>query len=313
MLDIHALQVFYEAYKTGSFTAAARKLSMTQPAVSMQIKTLEDYLQVQLFERNGRYMRLTNAGQALVPRAKQLIEMAIGTEETIRAANNEVMGDLVIGCSVHSANSVLIHIVSRFQHLYPNVRISIPTVSQDELFHKLDSGEFDLGVLSVFRRCERIQCTPFFDDQIVLVAPVSHPFAEEYAVAPESLLGQQYVCQDDRSACRYAVADALRPYGIDTGQFDIRMELGSHGAIIAAVEHGIGLSFVSLLEAAPALAHGNLHIIDISGVQMVTTVQLAYSKTQAASLAAMKFKAFVEHPQTVAQIQMLTQGVIAGG
>jgi DNA-binding transcriptional LysR family regulator len=86
MLDIHALQVFCEAAHANNFTLAAKKLNMTQPAVSMQIKTLEDQLQVKLFERHGRSMQVTQAGQALIPRARHIIALAIQTEELMRAA-----------------------------------------------------------------------------------------------------------------------------------------------------------------------------------------------------------------------------------
>ena len=308
MLDIHALQVFYEASQLGSFTAAARTLNMTQPAVSMQIKTLEDYLQVQLFERQGRSIQLSKAGQALVPLARQIIEMTIKTEKMLRGANGAVMGNLTIGTSVPSANRVLVHLIARFQKLYPNVRIALPLVSQEELLDKLNSGVYDFGVLNLVNRCEQITCMPFFDDRVVLVAPTQSNFTPEREIEPAALLNQYFVCQDDRSACRYAVGDALKPYGIDINDLDIRMEIGSHSAILAAVEHGIGMSFISLLEAAPVLARGQVRIVDIRGVHLITHVHLAASSAHITTPVGIKFLAFMEHPQTVAHIRLLTQG-----
>ncbi|MCB9452885.1 MAG: LysR family transcriptional regulator [Anaerolineaceae bacterium] len=310
MLDIHALQVFFEASKTGSFTAAARTLNMTQPAVSMQIKTLEDYLQVQLFERQGRSIHLSKAGQAFVPLARQIIEMTIKAEKMIRGANSAVMGNLTIGTSVPSANRVLVHLLARFQKLYPNVRISLPLVSQEELLDKLTSGIYDFGVLNVVGRCEQVTCMPFFDDRIVLVAPTMPAFGLEREIEPAELLNQHFVCQDHHSACRYAVGDALKPYDIDINEFDIRMEIGSHSAIIAAVEHGVGVSFISLLEAAPALAQGQIRIVDVRGVRLNTHVHMAASKAHITTPVGIKFQAFMEHPQTIAHTRLLTQGAI---
>lgn len=312
MLDIHALQVFYEASKTGSFTAASRTLNMTQPAVSMQIKTLEDYLQVQLFERHGRSIQLTKAGEALVPLSRQIIEMTIKTEKTIRGANSAVMGNLTIGTSVPSANRVLVHLLSRFHVLYPDVRISLPLVSREELLEKLISGTYDFGVLNLVNRCEQVSCMPFFDDRIVLVAPALPTFKIDREIEPTELLNQPFVCQDDHSACRYAVGDALKPYDIDINEFDIRMEIGSHSAIIAAVEHGVGLSFISLLEAAPALAQGQVRIINVRGVHLTTHVHMAVSSSHIASPVGIKFQAFMDHPQTLAHIRLLTQGATSG-
>jgi DNA-binding transcriptional LysR family regulator len=308
MLDIHALQVFYEASQSGSFTAAARTLNMTQPAVSMQIKTLEDYLQVQLFERQGRSIQLTKAGQALVPLARQIIEMTIKTEKMLRGANGAVMGNLTIGTSVPSANRVLVHLIARFQKLYPNVHISLPLVSQEELLDKLTSGAYDFGVLNLVNRCEQVTCMPFFDDRIMLVAPTLSTFTPEREIEPAALLEQPFVCQDHQSACRYAVGDALKPYNIDINDLDIRMEIGSQSAIIAAVEHGIGMSFISLLEVAPALARGQVRIVDVRGVRLITHVNLAASSTHITTPLGIKFLAYMEHPQTVAHIRLLTQG-----
>ncbi|NWG16046.1 MAG: LysR family transcriptional regulator [Chloroflexi bacterium] len=312
MLDIHALQVFYEATQTGSFTAAARALNMTQPAVSMQIKALEDYLQVQLFERQGRSVRLTKAGQALVPYARQIIEMTVGAEKLLRGANGAVMGNLTIGTSVPSANSVLVHLIARFQKLYPNVRITLPLVSQEELLDKLTSGIYDFGVMNVINRCEQITCMPFFEDRIVLVAPTGASFKLGREIEPTALLDEPFVCQDHHSACRYAVGDALKAFGIEVSELNIRMEIGSHSAIIAAVEHGIGLSFLSLLEVAPALAQGHLRIVDVRDLHLVTHVHLAACSTHITTPVGMKFLAFMEHPQTLAHIRLLTQGAASG-
>ncbi len=312
MLDVHALQVFYEAAKTNSFTAAAHALNMTQPAVSMQIKTLEDYLQVQLFDRQGRSVRLTKAGQALVPHARRIIEMTVDAEKLLRGSNGEVMGHLTIGTSVPSANRVLVYLLARFQKLYPHVQIALPLVSQDELIAKLTSGEFDFGVMNVVNRCEQVTCTPFFEDWVVLVAPNTSSVTIPRVIEPQELLDYEFVCQDQRSACRYAVGDALRPFGIDIKDLRIRMEIGSHSALIGAVEHGIGLSFISLLEAAPAMANGLLRVVDIRDVQLTTHVHLAASTSSVSTPVGVKFLAFVEHPQTTAQIRLLTQGIMLG-
>lgn len=311
MLDIHALQIFYEAAKSGNFTSAAQNLNMTQPAVSMQIRSLEDYLQVKLFERNGRSMHLTKAGQALVPRAREILQLTIRTEEFIRTANDEVIGDLVIGCSLPSADNVLIHLAARFQQLYPLVRIRIPTVSTEELIDKIISGQYDLGVMHILNNCAPLECLPFFKDQIVMIASVDHPLNQEKSIAPAALVGQRFVCQHEGAACRYAVSEALKPYGIDTAQFNIRMEISNHSAIVAAVEHGVGLAFVSHLEAASGLAQGSIRVIDIDGISLVTSIGLAFSKAHSASLARMKFKAFLAHERTQVEIKRMTQAVYA--
>lgn len=310
MIDIHALQVFYEASRNGSFTAAGHVLNMTQPAVSMQIKSLEEYLQVKLFVRDGRHMRLTKTGQALVPLAQQLIELNINTEQVIRDSNGQVVGDLVIGCSAPSATYVLPHLIARFQRLYPNVRVSMPVVSHEELVEKLHVGGFDFGVMSVIERCQHVTCVPFFQDQIVLIAPASHPFAAKGKVAPAELLAERFICQDRQSACRYAVGEAFEAFGVDINQFDIGMEIGTPEAIVMAVEHGMGLSFVSMLNAAPRVALGRLAILEVEGVTLHTSIHLGYSTSRVGAPVQTKFRDFVRHPQTQSFVGLLTEGRI---
>lgn len=309
MLDIHALHIFYEAAQARSFTAAAHALNMTQPAVSMQIKALEDHLQVKLFQRSGRTMQLTKAGQALLPRAKEILDMAINTEQVLRTANDEVMGDLVIGCSVPAASQVLIRVAAQFQQQYPLVRIRIPTVSKEELINKLTSGQYDFGIMNIVDRCDSVECLPFFKDEIVLIASVDHPFSQETHILPQDLRGERFVCQGPDSACRYVVKDALRPYGVDTSNFDVRMEIGSYGAIVSAVAYGIGLAFVSRLETIGAVSQGTVRTIRIDGVDLRATVGIGYSNTHATSLAALKFKAFITHANTRAQIAQMTHEI----
>jgi len=313
MLDIHALRVFYLAAEVGSFTAAAHKLNMTQPAVSMQVRALEEHLQVKLFERSGRAIHLTKAGQALLPRAREIVEMVITTEEFIRMSNDEVLGDLLIGCSLPSTSSVFIQLAARFQAFYPLVRVRIPAMSKSELTEKIISGQMDYGIMSVVNHCAPLECLPLFKDQIVLIAAIDHPFSQRTSIRPQDLTGQHFVCQGEDSACRQAVRDTLRPFGVEVERFDIRMEIGNHSAIITAVECGVGLSFVSRLDAQSALARGTIQIVPVEGVQLSAAVGLAYSNAQAASLVALKFRTFLNHERTRQEIHQLTQKAYARG
>lgn len=307
MLDVHALQVFCEAARSRSFTAAAHKLNMTQPAVSMQIKTLEDQLQIKLFERNGRSVQLTKAGQALLSRAARIVDLSIQTEEFMRAANEEVLGDLVIGCSLPSTHDILIHLAARFQQLYPLVRIRIPTVSNEELVDKIASGQFDFGMMNIVNYCDPVECLSLFQDRIILVAPAGYPFGHDDAVKPTDLLAHPFVCQGKHSACHYAVRDALSPHDIDISQFDVRMEIHNHRAIIAAVERGVGLSFVSQLDAQTALQRGTIRAIKIDEIDLSTDVGLAYSASHTTSVTGLKFKEFITHAHTHREVKRLIQ------
>ncbi|HEC22355.1 MAG TPA: LysR family transcriptional regulator [Chloroflexi bacterium] len=310
-LEIHTLRVFLEAAKTQSFSEAARSLKLSQPAVSMQIRALEDYLQVELFERSPQGICLTRAGQALVPMAQQIIDMVISAEERIRASTSEVVGELVIGCSATAGKYVLPHLVARFRRLYPDVHVTIPVVSRRTMMEGILSGEYDLGVTSMREPDYDVNYSDFLTDQLVLIAPVSHPWAHRDTISAREMLSEQFICREPESACRATVSAGLARLGIDMDQLQIVMQVGSAEALAMAVEHGIGVSFVSLLAALPRVALGRLAIIQVKRLVLRNPVELVTSRTRAATPAQAKFVEFVNQPQSRSLIQMLSEGHMA--
>jgi DNA-binding transcriptional LysR family regulator len=310
MLDIHALRVFLEAARTENFTEAARLLNLTQPAVSMQVRSLENYLQVDLFERDGRNVRLTKSGQALVPLAQQVVQMALAAEESIRASDGKVVGNLVIGCSTASGKYILPHIVARFQRLYPEVRVSIPIAKRREVIEGVQSGEYDISVASLRGPETDVTYIPFFTDRLVLIAPVTHPWVRRMPIHVTDLLSERFICREPESACRIVVNNGLAQMGLDLDRLDIVMEVGNPEALAMAVEHGIGVSFVSLLAAAPRLALDRLSIIQVSGLSLTNPVDLIVSNSRPASLVRSAFIEFINQPQTRSQINALAEGRI---
>ena len=308
MLDIHALQVFLEAARTENFTKAGQALNLSQPAVSMQIRSLEDYLGVELFERDGRSIRLSKSGQALVPLAEQVVQMALSVEESIRHSEGEVAGNLVIGCNESSAMYVLPHLVARFQRLYPDVYVSIPIVSRPEMVERLASGDYDLGVAAIRVPGHAVSYRHFFTDQLKLVAASSHPWARRESIEAHELMSERLVCREPDSACRRAVARGLEPLGMTFDQLNPVMEVGSPEALAMAVEHGIGVSFVSLLAAMPRLSLGRLAIIEVEGLELGVPVEFVQCATRATSPVLNRFLEFVDHPNSRPLIEMLAQG-----
>jgi DNA-binding transcriptional LysR family regulator len=308
MLDIHALQVFLEAAKTENFTKAGQVLNLSQPAVSMQIRSLESYLQVELFERNGRNIQLTKSGQALAPMAEQIVQMAFGIEESIRASQGKVVGNLVIGCSSASARYILPHLVARFQRLYPDVRVSIPVISRTEMVDRVIGGEYDLGVSSMRAGDHEVSYTEFFTDHLALIAPTSHSWTRRGSVEAHELLDERFICREPDSACRAAVTEGLGQLGVDINQMHMVMEIGNPEALAMAVEHGIGVSFVSLLAAMPRLGLGRLAIVNVEGLDLRHPVELVQSTSRPASPVQIKFLEFVKHPQNRPLIDMLSKG-----
>lgn len=309
MLDVFALQVFLKAARAESFTRAAESLSITQPAVSHQIKSLEDYLQVDLFERTGRSVKLTKAGQTLVPLARQVVDMVASVEEQMHTVDGEVTGDLVIGCSEPSAHYLLPYLLSRFKRIYPNVEMKVPVVSQEVLWDKLTAGSFDLGIAGKrYPPHYDLHSFPLYENRIVLVASSAHPWTKRDSVRIEELREESYVCRDVHSMCRRVVGSEVMRLGDDISKFHVVMEIDSPEAQAIAVEHGIGLAFMPLLAVIQRLPMGRLAIVKVEGLSLTSPVFLLTSAERKQSRVHDKFIRFINVPTTQNLIEMLAQG-----
>jgi len=308
MLDIHALEVFVAAARTQSFTEAGRLLSLSQPAVSAQIKTLEAYLGVQLFARNGRSICLTEAGQLLYHRADALLMLTREVEEIVRDSDNRIAGDLVIGCSTAPGMYVLPNLISRFKRLYPDVRIMVPSASDDVLIDKLKTGEYGVGILDRNVTTAGFSQFEMFNARVVLTAPSSHPWSKQTAIAPETLLQEHFICQVADSACRQVVRQHLQMAGLDMRKLNIVMEIDSPEAQAMAVENGLGLSFIPRIVVAPRLTLGKLSIIRVEGLELSYPVYAAYQQEHPMPLVQQTFLKFIQHSQNRQLIDMMAQG-----
>ena len=310
MLDIHSLRVFLEAAKYENFTEAGRVLSLTQPAVSAQIKSLEGYLNVSLFERAGRNIRLTKAGQALVPRAERLLHMAIDVEESVRATDGRVVGNLVIGASASSARYVLSHLIARFKRLYPEVRIAVPIMPEEIVMDKLAQGEYDVGIVHETAPGPDFSTFEMYTDQLVLIAPSTHPWGTGEPIDPHRLSEESFICQVSDSHCRQVVSQALNSVGMTPQDLQIKMEIDSPEALAAAAEHGLGISFIPKVVAVPRLSLGRLAIVPIEGLTITYPVNILHSNKHSISNPLAKFLAFTRMEQSRTLIDMIAQGHI---
>ena len=308
MLDIHALEVFVAAARTRSFTEAGRLLSLSQPAVSAQIKTLEAYLGTQLFERNGRSICLTEPGQLLFHRAEALLILTREVEEVVRYNDDRVAGDLVVGCSASAGMYVLPHLIARFKRLYPDVQIAVPIAPDDVLIDKLSSGEYGVGILDRNIAALGFHQFEMFRAKVVLTVPSTHRWAGHASIPPEALLQEQYICQVADSSCRQVVSQELQGARLDTRKMNIVMEIGSPEAQTMAVENGLGLSFVPQIVVAPRLALGKIAIVNVEGLEFSYPIYAAYHRDHASTPVHQAFLKFIQHPQNRQLIEMMAQG-----
>ncbi|MEW6233535.1 MAG: LysR family transcriptional regulator, partial [Chloroflexota bacterium] len=245
MLNVYQLNIFLAVVDSRSFSAAADRVHLTQPAVSLAIRALEKQLGVKLFQRDGPRLELTEAGEALLPAARNLVELSSRTEEAICALRGVVTGDLVLGCSTAAAEHVLPRLIGMYTERYPLVHVSLEMAETVAILDKLRHQEIDVGVIGVKPAEKLLECRKLFDDELVLIVPASHPWAARESVTAQELKGIPIILREPGSGTRQTFLDALRSKGISLGDLDVRMEARSSQCAALAVEAGLGVSVVS--------------------------------------------------------------------
>jgi len=307
MLNPYELQVFLAAAEAENFSEAARKLHLTQPAVSQQIQTLEKRLQLELFERDGRRITLTEAGHALVPMARELVNLSAHIEETMAAQRGLVTGHLVIGCTSTPGKYVLPWLVGSFCQEYPNVQVAVEVIKRSDVLQKLERQDVNLGIMSGQIEHPDLAYEDFIQDELVLIVPAQHPFAAQESIAPEALRGQTIILREQAAGTRVTMLEGLERAGLNLDDFRVAaMELGSAEGVIAAVEAGWGISWVSMVAARRAIEMGKIRMVEVEGLSLRRTIYLVSHRQRASTLAHQKFYEFVHSPAGEAILHQLS-------
>jgi DNA-binding transcriptional LysR family regulator len=297
MLDVHELNVFLTAAETENFSAAARQLHLTQPAVSMQIRALEKKLDVDLFHRFGRTLALTEQGKALMPLARDVVNRAIQIQEELESLKGEVTGHLKLGCSTATGKYILPHLVARFRRCHPKVQITIYNHSRSMVLKQVDDGSIQLAVVSAQPDEAEMAYRHFFTDHVVLIVPAGHPWARRDVIAPGELRQAAFIFRDPQSGTRQEVEAALAKVGVGLSNLNLVMEIGNSEAISMAVEEGIGVAFVSRTVARRGIELGKIKEVRVAGLSLKREVFIAYSHRYPATRAQTEFWNFVQEPE----------------
>ncbi len=276
MIDLMRLKAFIIAAENLSFSEAAKQLHVTQPTISHHIKTLEQTLNVELFSRAGHTLRLTEAGRLLLPYAHKLIHQANEVQEMMASLQQEIAGHLRIACSTTAGKYILPRLAGRFCRRFPGIRVSILACTPHHVVPQLLEGEANIAVVSSYDLCGNDQeCQVFFNDTITLIVPAGHPWALRGAIDPAELVNEQMIIRESTSGTRRVLLTELAKFDIKFDDLDISLELGNAEAIVATVEEGFGVSFVSTLAADWALKLGQVAAVPVEGLDLRRTIYMA--------------------------------------
>ena len=270
-LENFRLKVFRAVAEHLSFRKAAERLFLSQPAVTLQIKALEDDLGVRLFDRAANRISLTPQGARLLRYAKKIATLVSQAEQELAAGEGQLSGELALGVSTTIAQYVLPRLIGAFLGEHPRVKLLLQSGNTEEIVELLIERKVSIGLIEGPSRHREIRAEPFMEDELVLIAS---PQFENGRMSREQLTSSSLLMREQGSGSRRVVETALEKAGIKLKSFHHVMNLDSTEAIKSAVEAGLGVGFVSRWAISKELELGALKVVDVAGVRVARSFSL---------------------------------------
>lgn len=252
------LQVFHTVARLLSFTKAAETLHMTQPAVTFQVRQLEEHFNTRLFDRTHNRISLTEAGHRVFEFADRIFELYAEMENAVREMTGDISGVVMIGASTTIAEYMLPALLGDFRVKYPEVNVHLKVSNTEGIVSMVENNIIDLGVVEAPVLNKNLVVEVCRMDHLVAIVPHNHPLAEQKKVQVTELLKYPYICREEGSGTREVIADYLTASNVNMSEISICMELGSPEAVKGAVEAGMGVSIVSRATIHKELQLGTL-------------------------------------------------------
>ncbi|HZC21876.1 MAG TPA: selenium metabolism-associated LysR family transcriptional regulator [Candidatus Binatia bacterium] len=264
-LENFRLKVFRAVAEQLSFRKAAEHLFLTQPAVTLQIKALENDLGARLFDRSANRITLTSHGKVLLHYANKISALASAAEQEVGSENGKFSGELSLGVSTTIAQYVLPRLIGAFLKEHPRIQLSVHSGNTEQVVDLLLDGQISIGLIEGPARRRGVHTEPFMRDELVLITPAD---SEPAHFSSQQLLASSLLMREQGSGSRHVVETALEKTGYKLKSFKRVMNLDSTEAIKSAVEAGLGIGFVSRWAIAKELELGVLRVVQVRGLQI---------------------------------------------
>ena len=289
-INLHQLATFQIVAKHRSYVRAAQELHFSQPAVSAQIRQLEENLGVKLFDKIGRKTHLTQAGQELYHyslKIASLIEETLDIMEALRSPNH---GRLSIGADTTVGTYVIPGFLGQFHRVYPDVEITLEVVNRGYLVESLLNNRVDMVIMGKIPTEAAVFMAPFADNELVLVAPPTHRVAGWGRVPFAELAREHFLLREEGSGTRAALEGAFQEAGLP---LQVSMHMGNNSAIKQAVAAGLGVALISRVALDMELETNRLVILDVEGFPIMRQWRLVHLQEKNLSATASAFKSFI--------------------
>ncbi|WP_017814679.1 LysR family transcriptional regulator [Paenibacillus shenyangensis] len=292
--NFHQLHIFYTVAERGSFSAAAQALHMTQPAVTMQVQSLEEHFGTKLLIRTTKRIELSEAGHALMPFARRGIELMRETDAAMSRFTDNMAGRLMLGASNTIGEYVLPRLLVPLGQRYPDMKIMLKVMNTTQILEEISRNQLDFGLIEAWVEHPDMTIKPVMQDELKLIIPAGHPLDELPRITLEDVLKYSFVLREKGSGTRQVMEEEFIRHHMDLERIDTIMELGSTGAVKSAVEAGLGITILSPSSVKHEVALGLLKVLDIEGVSFQRQFYSIHLKSTLLSIPSISFLQFLQ-------------------
>ncbi|MCI0371941.1 MAG: LysR family transcriptional regulator [candidate division NC10 bacterium] len=292
-MDIHALEVFCRIMELRSFSRAAEAVSLTQPTVSGHIKNLEEEAGTRLFDRLGKEVRPTKAGEILYRYATEILRLRAAALQALDAHRGRLRGSLLIGGSNIPGEYILPALLARFKARYPEIGLTLRIGGSREVAAAVADGEYEVGMLGARFKDPKLEYVRFAGDEVVLAVPAGHPWASRRRVSLADVAKGPLILREPGSGTRKATEEAFARAGVEPARGAVVAELGSNEAVRQAVRCGAGCSFISRRAIEEELKQGALITVPVEGLKLTRDFYMVTHRHRSRSPAGEAFRKFL--------------------
>lgn len=257
------LHVFSSVARLLSFTKAAEALHMTQPAVTFQVRQLEEHFNTRLFDRTHNKISLTVAGERVYAYSEKIFVLYGEMENSVRELTGEISDVLILGASTTIAEYMLPALLGNFNEKYPDLNIRLKVSNTDGIVAMVENNVIDLGIVEAPVNNKNLVVEECRTDRLVAITPPGHKLAKMNKILVQAIIDYPFICREEGSGIREVIADYLKEAGVDPERLNVIMELGSLEALKGAVEAGIGISIVSLATLTKEIKLGSVAVLEL--------------------------------------------------
>lgn len=293
-MNFHQLHIFYIVAVKGSFSSAAQVLRMTQPAVTMQIQTLEEHFGAKLFYRSTKKVVLSDAGRALLPFAKNAFELFKETEMTMSKFTHIIKGNVTLGCTPLIKEYILPRLLAAFREESHNISIGVTTLEADGIREQLLKHQFKAALIEEPIEHSDIKIHPILEDEYVIIIPKQHLLASRESITPEQLFEHPFILGTEMSPSRKVLMNALEDAGMDSSKLKVVEETDHLKKVKTFVEEGKGISIVAKWAVRDEEKWNLIKTRKVLNMQLIKPIYAAYSSYLILPIPTLTFLEFIQ-------------------